>query len=451
MPSLSQLHAWIEKHRQEIRDDYFSFLRFPSISADPAHQSDLIACAKWVKGYIDRHLKMKSELIETKGAPLVFAEDLTEGSSTLLIYGHYDVQPVDPIELWESAPFTPTERDGFIYARGALDDKGQIYYALVAIRAWKELQGRLPLNLKFCIEGEEESSSLGLLSALPKLREKLKADHLLIPDFDRYDEKTFAMALGCRGLVALEVKLIGSKSDLHSGLYGGIAYNPNRALAELIASLWDERGKVAVPGFYDGVLGKDPREHYDFRGTKESYMKEAEIGAFGGERGCTLEEANWFRPTLEINGLVGGYGGAGTKTVIPKEAIAKISCRLVPNQDPTHVAQAIAAHLRKKAPSGMKVEIETYPGSRPFRGSPTSPLAQAFAKAAEEISPTPCKKVLSGASIPVVRELCEVTGASPVGIGLGLPSDNIHAPNERFDLPRLEQGICLVARTLAHL
>ena len=370
-----------------------------------------------------------------------------------MIYGHYDVQPIDPIELWKSDPFTPTERDGYVYARGAVDDKGQIFYAMLAAIAVKQIRGKLPINLKFCIEGEEESSSVGLSKAMKKLKEKMGADFLLVPDFDQFDRKTPAITLGCRGMVSLEVVLTGSKGDLHSGLYGGIAYNPNRALAELLAKLWDENGRVQVDGFYDDVVEMDAAAQKMFQGhfEKEKYVKEFGIEAFGGEKGRTLQETATLRPTLEINGMSGGYSGAGVKTVIPSQARAKITCRLVPKQDPQKIGNQIAAFLKRHAVKGMKVDVEVHPGAFAFRTDPHSKLANAVAGAVEEVCGAKCHRLLSGGSIPIVPALIDASGAEMVGMGYGLMDDDIHAPNERFDMERLEKGFLTVAKTIERL
>lgn len=441
----------MERHRAVIREDLFHFLRFPSISTDPEYKSEMDKCAEWLRAYISEKCGMKAECIQTIGHPLVYAEDLSAGAGapTVLIYGHYDVQPVDPIELWKSDPFEPVERNGQIFARGAADDKGQIFYAVVAARAWKEMERKLPINLKFCIEGEEESSSLGLAKALPSLKEKLRADYLLVPDCGQLDKDTPALSLGARGMVGLEVTLTGSKSDLHSGLYGGLAYNPNRALVELLAKLWDDQGRVQVEGFYDDVVEMSPQEQrlYAFRFDKAQLAKEYGIEAFGGEKGRTLAEANSLRPTVEINGISGGYTGAGMKTVIPARAMAKITCRLVPNQDPHKIEKQVAEFLKKNSVPGMKVKIDLHGGDRAFRGNPNSPIAKAVARAAEEAAGKKCENILSGGSLPIIADLIETSGMEVVGMGYGLPEDNIHAPNECFDMARFEKGFLTVART----
>lgn len=454
MVTISELKQWFEKHKTKIREDYESFLRFPSVSADPAYRADCIRCADWLVAYL-RKGNLEAERIETPTLPVVYAEDLSAGSEkpTILIYGHYDVQPVDPLELWKSPPFEPTERDGSIYARGAVDDKGQIFYAICAIQCWKDLGHPLPVNLKFCIEGEEEFQSKGLSEMLPSLKSKLQADQLLVVDFDQFDLDVPAISLGGRGIAAVELTLRGSNSDLHSGLYGGIAYNPNRALVELLAKLWDSDGKVKVPGFYDGVVEatEEDLKTFECRQTNAYYTEHLGIEAFGGEKGRSLHEANCFRPTLELNGIVGGYTGAGIKTVIPASAHAKITCRLVPGQDPVKITEAIVEFLKRHVVKGMKLEIIRHKGDPAFRGKRDSKLASAIAKAATETTGNQCRFVVTGGSIPIVPELMRVSGAGVVGMGYGLIDDAIHAPNERFDMRRFEQGFLTVGRALALL
>jgi acetylornithine deacetylase/succinyl-diaminopimelate desuccinylase-like protein len=454
MVSLSELKKWYEEMSAQIAADYFHFLKIPSISADPSYRSSCETAADWLCSYMERG-GLKTERIETSGLPLVYAEEMSAGprAPTLLIYGHYDVQPVDPIELWHSPPFEPTLRGGQVYARGAVDDKGQIFYAILAALCWKALQRPLGVNLKFCIEGEEESQSLGLKKALPKLKDKLAADSLLVVDFDQLAPNMPALSFGARGIVSLEVTLTGSSTDLHSGLCGGIAYNPNRALAELLAQLWDSEGKVRVPHFYDGAVPVFPRDlkEYTFLHDRKYYAKTFGIEAFGGEKRLSLQEANWFRPTLEINGISGGYTGVGIKTVIPAKASAKISCRLVPNQDPAQVYRALVDFLKKNVVEGMKVDIQEYSGSFAFRGTLKSHLARALSLAAEEVTGNACRNILSGGSIPVIGEMIQILDAEMVGMGFGLADDNIHAPNEHFDMHRFEQGFLTVGRALALL
>jgi acetylornithine deacetylase/succinyl-diaminopimelate desuccinylase-like protein len=446
---MKELREWAKAHAAEIREDFFRFLRFPSISTDPAYAPHMESCARWLVDYIRQKTGMRAELIPTEGYSIVYAEDLRAGTKapTLLIYGHYDVQPVDPIELWKSDPFEPTERNGKIYARGAVDDKGQIFYGLLAAYALKD---RLKVNLKFCIEGEEECGSGGLSKALPRLKEKFKADALLVIDFGQFDRETPAINLGARGILTMEAVLTGSHTDLHSGIHGGLAYNPNRALVELLAKMWDAEGRVAIPHFYDDVVHVSPkeREAFAYPYEPEKYKREFGIGVLGGQKKLSMVENNCFMPTLEINGISGGYAGSGFKTVISSKAVAKISVRLVPHQDPDKVAKRIEDFLKKNVVSGMKIDVTYFGGEPAFRGNPGSKLAQAVRKAAQEVTGKECKNMLCSASIPVVAKIIREMGIDVVGMGYGLDTDDIHAPNEHFDLNRLEKGFLTVARTL---
>ena len=451
---LADLKQWFSKHREQILADYFTFLRFPSISADPSYRTSCVDCANWLLHYLQKG-GISASLIDTPGLPLVYGESLEAGTGaeTILMYGHYDVQPVDPLELWKSPPFEPTLRNGSIFARGAVDDKGQIFYAILAVLCWKDLGRPLPVNLKFCIEGEEESSSKGLAEVLPNLHSKLRSDHLLVIDFDQFDRGIAAVSLGARGLVALEVTLTGATIDLHSGMCGGIAYNPNRALVELLAKLWDGEGRVQVPHFYDQVipLSDNEKDLYSVRYDRAYYTKQFGIEAFGGEKGKSPHEAGCLRPTLEINGISGGYTGPGIKTVIPMSAHAKITCRLVPDQDPKKIGDAVAEFLKAHALHGIKVDIIQHKGESAFRGRPDSKLSLAVAKAATEVTGKKCRYTLSGGSIPIVPALVHASGAKVVGMGYGLIDDEIHAPNEHFDMDRFEQGFLTVGRALSLL
>ncbi len=451
---MHSFEQWVERNQERIQRDYFTFLRFKTIGTDPACRSEMTACASWLQRYLQT-AGFSSRLIETSGHPLVWAEHNQAGpdAPTLCIYGHYDVQPVDPLELWLSDPFEPEVRNGQVYARGALDDKGQIFYAILAALAFQELQEKLPINIKFCIEGEEESGSQGLSDALPKLRAFLKADYLLVPDFDLLSPDEPAISLGARGIVTMEVTLTGSKGDLHSGCYGGIAYNPNRALAELLSQLWDEKGRVQVPGFYDdvGAISEKEKKLYSFRGSEEEYAKQYGIRALGGEKGVSLMEANWFRPTLEINGMAGGYSGPGFKTVIPAQAMAKLSCRLVPPQNPKKIAEQVGSFLTSRAAAGMDVNYRVLSAEPAFRGQAASRLADAVAGAYTDVMQRPCHRILSGGSIPIIAQFQEMGLQDVVGMGYGLPGDQIHAPNEHFDMNRLSKGILTVARTIQRL
>lgn len=450
---MEALKAWLDREFSNIREELFTFLRFKTISTDRSYLAEHKKCCDWLT-QIFQKMNFKTETIETPGLPLFFAERRCKDSKapTLLIYGHYDVQPVDPIELWNSDPFEPTERNGSVFARGAIDDKGQIFYASVAMRALLAQDEDLPVNVKFCIEGEEETGSVGLEKSLGSLKEKLKADYLLIVDCGLPDEQTPAIELGGRGITTLEITLSGSKEDLHSGLYGGVAYNPNRALAELLAQCWDENGRVAVPHFYDRVKPPTLKERRLFQSSySDAFLFDAGIEALAVEKGKTLQESNWFSPTLEINGMTGGYTGPGFKTVIPARAHAKISCRLVPDQDPHEIGRLLADFLKSKVKKGIRIEVDVLHGGLPFRGRADSVLAKAAAMAYEEIFKKKCLYTLFGGSIPIISNLAKASGAEPVGMGFGIASDNMHAPNEHFGLERFKKGVLVVAKALHYL
>ncbi|MGE3955032.1 MAG: dipeptidase [Parachlamydiales bacterium] len=431
-----------------LLEDYFSLLRIPSVSADPEYRADVLKGADWVEEYC-RESGLEVERWETPHYPVIFAQWLGAGKEqpTLLLYNHYDVQPTDPLEEWESPPFEPTVREGEVYARGAQDNKGQLIYTLAAVRALLKRDGRLPVNVKLLIEGEEESKSLGLAEVLESKREALKADYLVPVDFDIPSLDQPAVTLGLRGIAAFEITLTGSKGDLHSGLAGGVVYNPLHALTELLASLRDKKGRITVEGFYDDVEELSPEER---RRLSLDRDYEGAFGALanGGERDKTPGESNLIRPTLEINGIWGGYTGKGFKTVIPAKAHAKFSCRLVPHQDPDKLKGAIEKHLRSHLPEGMKLDFRYYGGDVGLRASPDAPHAQAIAAAYTKVFGKPCLYTLTGGSVPITAPLAEASGAIPAFMGLGLSTDNLHAPNEHFGIERLRLGFLVIAHFL---
>jgi acetylornithine deacetylase/succinyl-diaminopimelate desuccinylase-like protein len=372
---------------------------------------------------------------------------------TVLIYHHYDVQPTDPIEKWKSPPFEPEIRDENVYARGASDNKGQCFYTLTALEAVLDLCKEIKLNIKVFVEGEEECGSSGALQMAQEKAELLKADYLLIVDGGLPSEGVPAITIGLRGALHFEVRCRNSNIDLHSGLHGGIALNPNRALIQLLAQCWDDSGKVAVPGFYEDVVvpSKEELKEIDQTLDLERLKKQFGMKAFQGEGNFSLWESNTIRPTLEINGIAGGYAGAGFKTVIPSEAIAKVSCRLVPNQEPSKIASAFVQFLKSQAPEGIELEITHDQGGVPVRTSAHTKLAQICSDAYSEVFEKPCKKILCGASIPLVPDLAKVAGGEVAVIGVGLDTDDIHAPNEHFGLDRLEIGFLTMGVILGKL
>lgn len=452
-PTLEDLRTWYNQREIKIISEYMEFLKIPSISTDPAYAADVQKAASWVAEKLKK-TGFEVDCWKTKKHPVVFAEyHVDDQCPTVLIYHHYDVQPIDPIEKWKSPPFEPEEREGQLYARGASDNKGQCFYTLTALEAVLDLCKKINLNIKIFIEGEEECGSEGASQMLQEKGEELKADYVLIVDGGLPAPGMPAITIGLRGMLSLEVKCRNSTIDLHSGLHGGIALNPNRALIQLLAKCWDPNGKVAVPGFYDAVVEPSKKElkEIDQAIDIEHLQKQFGLKAFQGEGSYSLWESNTIRPTLEINGIAGGYAGAGFKTVIPSEAVAKISCRLVLNQDPDQVAKIVTEFLRKEAPKGLDIEITPHHGGRPVRTNPQTTLAQLCSSAYAEVFEKPCQKILCGASIPLVADLAKVTGAEVAILGVGLDSDDIHAPNEHFGLDRLQLGFLCMGKILGDL
>ncbi len=452
MLDISVLQELFAKQKDEVFQDFFSFLRFKSIATDPNYDDEVEACADWVSSYLKGY-GLSVEKWETGRAPVIFASDLRAGpeKETLLLYCHYDVQPVDPLEEWLSPPFEPTIRDGEVYARGAVDNKGQCFYTLVAIKTLLKQLGQLSVNLKIVIEGEEESGSVGLSKILEEKREALKADYLLIVDSGVYKLEEPAITLGARGITCMEVSVQEADYDLHSGMAGGMAYNPNRALAEMLSKLHHEDGSVAIPGFNDEVIEIAPREKEAlcFKFDPVQFHTLFGFEPTGMETGFTPTEACSLRPTLEINGMWGGYTGPGFKTIVPATAHAKLSCRLVPDQVPERITALVRDFLISNTPKGLKTKVEIFKGSgRGFRTNPGSRIAQLMTESYTQVFQKPCKKILMGGTIPIAVELAETAKAEMLLVGLALPGDHIHAPNEHFGLDRFEQGYLTICRTL---
>lgn len=433
---------------QEWINDYFTFLRFPTISANREHSEDMIKCADWITEWLE-NLHFRVERWETEGAPVLFAshEEAGPEKPTLLLYHHYDVQPVDPLEEWDSPPFDPTVRNGSVYARGSQDNKGQCFYTLQAL---KELK-KYPLNIKLCIEGEEEIGSPGLSKLLPQKRKELQADYLAIVDLGIPSIETPAITLGIRGIITFDLGVETAKYDLHSGSHGGIVLNSAEVLARILYSLKSDKGEVNIPGFYEGIEALLPEEKKKISFDFDPILYEKEIQALplGGEQEFSPLERAWIRPTLEINGITGGYSGEGFKTVIPAKSSAKISCRLVPGQDPQKIASLVIDFIKKQEQEGCQIHItQQSGGGGGIRLSPDSPPAVAFSQAFTEVFSKPCAYILAGGSIPIAKELAKASGAEMVLLGLGLDSDAIHAPNEHFSLARMEKGKEIIKRAL---
>lgn len=448
----ADLFAAFDVERDRILAEFFTFLRFPSVSSEPCFAEGTTECRNWLSRYLTQ-MGFAVELWPSAIHPILFAEWNGAGpdAPTVLIYHHYDVQPVDPLELWTSPPFEPVLRDGDVYARGAQDNKGQTWFTISALKCILDRCGALPVNVKLCIEGEEEIGSPGLAAAARERADRIRADHLLVLDCNIPAHDRPAVTLGIRGFVGLNIEVESAKFDLHSGLHGGLAGNANHILAKLIAGLHDSEGRVAVEGFYDAVVPVTPRDrerlslHFD----ATQYANDFGASLLGVENGFTPNESRWLRPALDINGMSGGYTGDGSKTIIPARARASISARLVPDQDPNEIRRLIETHLRKHCPPGVTLSMHEVGGlGRAFRTPVDSHVVRAVATAYEEACDRPCEFVLEGWSVPVVADLAEISQASTALMGYGLATDAIHAPNEHFSVDRLRRGFVTMARTL---
>jgi acetylornithine deacetylase/succinyl-diaminopimelate desuccinylase-like protein len=433
-----------DKNKQRFLDELLGLLKIPSVSADSTHLDDMLRCAEAVKKSLLEAGTDKAEVLPTKGHPVVYAEKMAGADKpTVLVYGHYDVQPADPLELWHSAPFEPTIKNGMIFARGACDDKGQFFMHVKALEIMNQ-SGDLACNIKFIIEGEEEigSPSLGLFVAENK--KLLKADVILISDTSMISLDTPSLEIGVRGLAYIQVEITGPNRDLHSGVYGGAVANPITILARMIASCHDENNHILIPGFYNDVVESPPDERKRMAGApfdEKEYMKDLGIRAVWGEKGYSTIERTGIRPTLELNGIWGGYQGEGSKTVLPSRASAKISARLVPNQTSEKITEILLDYFRKIAPPGVHVHAFEFHGGEPYM-TPMDSLAYRAAEKAIETSfgkkPVP---VRGGGSIPICSLLERELGIKIVFMGFGLDSDNLHSPNEKFNIDNFYKGI----------
>jgi len=448
MSHLQSLNTYFETNREEHIDELKQFLRIPSISALSEHKQDMTTAAEWLADSLKKVGLENISIDETKGHPVVYADWLhAEGKPTILVYGHYDVQPVDPLNLWDSEPFNPQVRDNKLFARGASDDKGQVYMHVKAIEALLQTEGSLPVNVKFCIEGEEEIGSPNLPEYVAANTDKLAADIIVISDTGMQGPGKPAVCYGLRGLAGVQIEVKGAKSDLHSGLYGGGVQNAIHALVEVLDSFRDAEGTIQVEGFYDNVrpVSDEERAAYAALDFDENALKE-ELGvdALFGENGYTHLERTWVRPTLEINGVFGGFSGEGIKTVLPAEAGAKITCRLVPDQDPDEIVAKLKAHIEKHKPVGVTVEVTEFDKGKPFITPFDHPAIQAAGRSYEKVYNVPTAYVRGGGSIPIVASFDEILGLPVVLMGFGLASENFHAPNEHFHLENFDQGLRVI-------
>ena len=436
---------FINLNRDRYLNELKALLAIPSISALPEHATDVRRCAEWCAAEMRRIGLENVRLIETPGNPVVYGDWLkAPGAPAILFYGHYDVQPVDPLELWTSPPFEATIRDGEIYARGSADDKGQVFMHLKAVEAHLKQNGRLPVNMKFILEGEEEVGSAHLDDFVRDHKGDLKADVVVISDSPMFARGVPSICYGLRGLVYYQIDLRGSGTDLHSGSFGGAVANPAFVLAAMIAQMKDRGGRVKIPGFYDDVRPLQEAERQAWASLpfdERAYRKDFGIPKLFGEADYTTLERTWARPTLEINGLLSGFTGEGAKTVLPAVSMAKISMRLVPDQDPNTIANLFETYVRKIAPKTVELKITRMHGGKPWMTSFDNPFVQAAGRAIEKGFGRKPIFTREGGSIPVVSTFQEELGLPAVLFGVGLPDENAHAPNEKLDLSNFHNGI----------
>jgi acetylornithine deacetylase/succinyl-diaminopimelate desuccinylase-like protein len=435
----------INVNRDRYVEELKHYLAIPSISALPEHRGDVRRCAEWTADEMRRIGLETVRIDDTPGHPIVYGEWTgAAGAPTILFYGHYDVQPVDPVHLWTSAPFEAMVRDGEIYARGAADDKGQVFMHFKAVEAHLREQGRLPVNMKFLIEGEEEVGSANLDPYVRAHRADLGADVVVISDSPMFDRGIPSICYGLRGLAYYQIDLRGTKSDLHSGSFGGAVANPAMVLAQILAQMKDRGGRVKIPGFYDDVVPLRPEERAEFRKlpfNERKYRHELGAPRLFGESGYTTLERVWARPTFEVNGLLAGFTGEGAKTVIPAVAMAKVSMRLVPNQDPQKIGDLFEAYVKRVAPRTVEVTLTRMHGGKPWMTAFDNPFVQAAGRAiAKGFGKAPVFN-REGGSIPVVATFQEELGLPCVLFGVGLPDENAHAPDEKLDLGNFHNGI----------
>lgn len=443
-PHADALIDHVRANRERYLAELNAWIAIASISAQPDHAADVRASAEHAVGRM-RAAGLTAEVLETAGNPVAYGEWLgAPGAPTVLIYGHHDVQPADPLELWTSPPFDGTVRDGKVYGRGAVDDKGQCLMHLAAIEAHLHVNGKLPINVKVLIEGEEEIGSVSFEPFLAREKERLACDVVVVSDTAVFAEDVPSLTTSLRGLVGWEITVRGPATDLHSGYFGGIVKNPLEALAQIIAALKDAHGRIVVPGFYDGVRELSPTERADIATLPFDPAKEAHalgVPELTGETSRLPLERMWFRPTLEVNGMYGGYQGAGSKTIIPSFATAKLTARLVPHQDPEAVKHAVTAFVQRSVPKGVRVEITSHGDVRAVETSRDHPAVAAAARAMELGFGKAPVFIGTGGTIGPVSSFDRILHLPQVLIGVGLPDDAIHAPNEKFDLSQFHGGI----------
>lgn len=443
-----------DKKQSDILAKFFEFLKFQTISSDEQYIPEMIKCTEFLENYLKSILDIELFFIE-KFPPIFFGQNLNAGKNkpTLLFYCHYDVQPIDPIDKWLSPPFSPEIRDGKIFCRGASDDKGQCFYTLAALKSFFEMEKSFPVNIKIIIEGQEETNSIALQKILEEKKELFSADYLLIVDGGFQSEPT--VNVGARGILAMKLNISEGNQDLHSGNMGGIAFNPNRALAQLLSSFYEPKtNRVNIKDFYKEVkiLTEQEKSHLNLHQNKNAFIKTFNFAPSGEEKGFSPWETATIRPTLEINGINGGYTGVGFKTVIPREAIAYLSCRLVPNQNPLEIFNAIKLHIQKHLPKQLHFSLTMLDGSAEAWGNTTPSKIKTIIKDIySTLYKKDCKEQIMGGSIPITPKLITASKAQPLLIGVSSLEDNIHAPNESFSFMNFRNGFVSICELLARL
>ncbi len=450
---MSELFDYIDKNKDRFESELFELLRIPSVSTDSSHKEDVHKAAKFLSDHLKEIGLKDVEICETKGNPIVLAKNLEAGPDkpTVLIYGHYDVQPPDPLDLWTSPPFEPVVKDGKVYARGASDDKGQAFLHVKAIEAWLKTGGDLPVNVKLLLEGEEEIGSPNLVPFLKERKEELACDMVLVSDTAMFAKDTPSITYGLRGLAYMELEVFGPDRDLHSGVYGGAVVNPLNALCRMVAKMQDENGKIQIPGFFDDVKDLTPEEREGYKKLpfdEDGWKKSIGIEEADGEAGYSTLERKTGRPTLDMNGMWGGYQGEGAKTVLPAKAGAKISMRLVPNQNPKKIAQLFEDYCNEIKPKGVKIKVTPHHGGDAAMTNLDFYGLKAAAKAFKDVYQKEPLFTREGGSIPIVADFERVLGVNTILMGFGLNTDAIHSPNEHFHLADYHRGIKTSARFL---
>ncbi len=440
---VEQVCEYLKEHQDRFVSELIELLKIPSVSADSTLKSETRRGAEFVLKQMEA-AGLESRLVETAGHPIVYGSwKKAAGKPTVLVYGHYDVQPPDPLDQWTTPPFEPDIRDGHIYARGATDDKGQMYTHIKSVEAWMKTHGELPVNVVFVIEGEEEVGSDNLDRFLEENKDLVACDIAVISDTSQYAPGIPAITYGLRGILACEVIVRGPKQDLHSGVFGGAVTNPGNGLAKMIAALHDDQGRVQIPGFYDGVIELTQEERDQFAALpfdEDKFMSSLGVNAVAGEDGFSTLERRWARPTCDVNGMISGYTGEGPKTIVPAQARVKLTCRLVPDQDPKALTKSLEQFLRDQLPTGLTMEFIDFHGCRGLVFDFNSPYMTAARTAIEQAFGAAPVMIREGGSIPVVETFQTKVGVETLLLGWGQNTDNLHSPNERFSLESFRQG-----------